>query len=70
MRMDMVMGMEMEMEMEMDYRLVHILLKVLLNENKNDGLRISMLCYVTDYMNNFTTTIQDEMIRYRLQTLY
>jgi hypothetical protein len=61
MKMDMVMGMG--MEMEMDYRLVHILLKVLLNENQNDSLRISLvtfkLCYVTDYMNNFTTTIQD-----------
>jgi hypothetical protein len=70
MKMDMVMGMEMEMEMEMDYRLVHILLKVL----RNDSLRIShvrfKLCYVTDYMNNFTTTIQNKMIRYRLQTLY
>jgi hypothetical protein len=33
MKMDMGMGMGMEMEMEMDYRLVHILLKVLLNES-------------------------------------
>jgi hypothetical protein len=56
--------------MEKDYRLVHILLKVL----RNDSLRIShvrfKLCYVTDYMNNFTTTIQNKMIRYHLQTLY
>jgi hypothetical protein len=43
MKMDMVMGME--MEMEMDYRLVHILLKVLLNENKNDSLRISHVTF-------------------------
>jgi hypothetical protein len=59
----MKMDLDMDMEMEMDYRLVHILLKVLLNENQNDSLRIShaifKLCYVTDYMNNFTTTIQD-----------
>jgi hypothetical protein len=45
MKMDMVMGME--MEMEMDYRLVHILLKVLLNENNSYEFHMSHFSYVT-----------------------
>jgi hypothetical protein len=51
MKMDMVMvmGLEMGMGMETDYRLVHILLKVLRNENKNDSyeFHMSYLSYVT-----------------------
>jgi hypothetical protein len=61
MKLDMDMGTDiMEMEMERDYRLVHILLKVLRNEKKNNSLPIFtcqaisyvILPYVTDYMNN------------------